>query len=107
MCSGSLDLANSFNVNNYSTSSFVNMPISEPSPYLEQRLDSVSMALLDLSDLHRFYDTQTWNEPEESFYDAHEPPSLYTKDLVDTFLVDINFHQLMGKNEHFNTMVFA
>src|SRR5210317_1412612 len=107
MLSGSPDIVNSFNVNNYSTNSFVNMPISEPSPYLEQCLDSVSMALLDSSDLHRFYDTRTWDEPEESFHDVHEPPSLDTKNLVDTFLDDINYHQLTGKNECFNTMVFA
>src|SRR5210317_274479 len=40
---GSPDIANSFNVN--STKSLVNIPISEPNPYLEQYLDSVSMTL--------------------------------------------------------------
>src|SRR5210317_254992 len=107
MLTGSPNIVNSFNVNKYSTNSFVNIPISEPSPYLEQHLDSVSMALFDSSDPHRFSDAQTWDEPEESFYDTHEPPSLDTKYLVDTFLDDINYHQLMGKNKCFNTMVFA
>ena len=65
------------------------------------------MALFDSSDPHRSYDTQTWDEPEETFFDAHEPPSLDTKDLIYTFLDDINYHQLTGKSEHFNTMVFA
>src|SRR5210317_2125751 len=62
MLTGSPDITNSFNVN--STKSLVNIPVSEPNPYLEQRLDSVSMALFDSSD--RFYDTQTWDEPAES-----------------------------------------
>ena len=47
---GSPDIANSFNVN--TTKSFVNIPssISEPSPYLEQHFDSISIALFDSSD---------------------------------------------------------
>src|SRR5210317_1825040 len=84
------------------------MPNSEkPSPYLEQCLDSIYATLLDSSDLHMFYETQTCDEPEESFYDAHEPSSPDTKDLIDTFLDNINYHQLTGKSEYFNTMVFA
>src|SRR5210317_1835488 len=105
MLTGSPDIVNSFNVN--STKSFVNIPtpISEPRPYLEQCLDSVSMALFDSSD--QFHDTQTWDELDEHFHDTCEPPSTDTKDLIDTFLDDITYHQLTEKNEYINTMVYA
>src|SRR5210317_495160 len=103
MLTGSPDIVNSFNVN--STKSLVNIPISEPSPFSEQHLDSVSMALFDLSD--QFYDTQTWDELDEPFHNTCEHPSTDTKDLVDTFLDDITYHQLTGKNESFYTMVYA
>src|SRR5210317_1676739 len=104
---GSPDITNSFNIN--TTKSLVNTPnpISEPSPYLEQHLDSVSMALFDSSD--QFYDTQTWDELNElePFHDTCEPPSSDPKDIIDNLLDDITYHQLTGKNESFNTMVYA
>src|SRR5210317_1955681 len=107
MLTGSPDIANRFNIN--TTKSLVNTstPITEPSPYLEQHLDSVSMSLFHSSD--QFYDTQTWDELDEpeSFHDTYDPPFTDPKDLVDTFLDDITYHQLTGKNESFNTMVYA